>query len=55
MSYEEYVKQIEEAQQHYQERMERLQLQEAVNLGRLRVKDEDVIRSLLLAGMGGSY
>ena len=23
MSYEEYVKQIEEAQQHYQERMER--------------------------------
>ncbi len=55
MSYEDYVQQIEEARQHYDERMERLQLQEAVNVGRLRVEDEDVIRTLLMAGMGGSY
>lgn len=55
MSYEEYMQQREEALKYYDGRLERLQQQEVLHPDRLRVKDEDAIRMLLLAGMGGSY
>jgi anti-sigma28 factor (negative regulator of flagellin synthesis) len=54
MSYEDYVRQLDEAG-FGDEQMERLNRQEAVHQGRLRVDDEATRRLLAAAGQGGSY
>lgn len=54
MSYEDYLKQLSESGFN-DERMEQLNLQEAVCEGRLYVEDESTRRLLAMAGQGGSY
>ncbi|MFA5627854.1 MAG: hypothetical protein WCX90_04955 [Thiohalomonadaceae bacterium] len=54
MSYEDYLQQLREFGID-DEYMERLNLQESVYQGRLKVEDEATRRLLAIAGQGGSY
>jgi len=55
MTYEEYLEQLDLALRQDSERMARLHKQESISPASLRVDDEETMRLLAMAGMGGSY